>query len=38
MLAKSKEVAIKLDGIARQLHDKLPDYHHEMALEMGKSP
>jgi len=36
MLTKSKEVAIKLDGIARQLHDKLPEYNREMAVEMGK--
>jgi hypothetical protein len=36
MLTKSKEVAIKLDGIARQLHSKLPDYHRQMAVEMGK--
>jgi hypothetical protein len=36
MLAKSMEVANKLNGIARQLHSKLPDYHRQMAVEMGK--
>jgi hypothetical protein len=36
MLAKSMEVANKLNGIARQLHRKLPDYRRQMAVEMGK--
>jgi hypothetical protein len=36
MLTKSEEVAIKLDGITRQLRSKLPNYHREMAVEMAK--
>ena len=36
MLAKSMEVANKLNGIARQLHSELPDYRRQMAVEMGK--
>jgi hypothetical protein len=36
MVSKSREVAIRLEGIARQLHDKKPEYRQEMAIEMGK--
>jgi hypothetical protein len=36
MLSKSREVAIRLDDIARQLRDKQPEYRQEMAIEMGK--
>jgi hypothetical protein len=36
MLTKSKEVAMQLDAIFRQLHDNLPDYQREMAVGMGK--
>jgi len=34
MLSKSREVAIKLDDIARQLRDKQPEYRQEMAIEI----
>jgi len=36
MLSKSREVAIRLDDIARQLRGKQPEYRQEMAIEMGK--
>jgi hypothetical protein len=36
MLSKSREVAIRLEDIARQLRDKMPEYHQQMAIEMGK--
>jgi hypothetical protein len=34
MLSKSREVAIRLDDIARQLRDKQPEYRQEMAIEI----
>jgi hypothetical protein len=37
MISKSQEVARKLDDIAFQLTEKMPDFSVEMAAEMGKS-
>ena len=34
MISKSKEVATKLNGIARQLRGNMPDYRLEMTVEM----